>query len=422
MRLLSFEVEGFKNLVAPVRLTDLADVNVLHGENNVGKSNVLRAMEVFFALLGTTERAWLPVVQPQEYSAERLSQLGIRRADLFNYAAPAPVRFDARLAIDPQELAKDGIKPLLDVHNIAITMVVAPRLLDDAVTMQVTSFRFADGTDASAVQVSAERKEFVMRFAAFLTASFLGKQPVPTIDTVPGLQAVVDALYDAQISDDRRQALQWDRFAESMTGFADILGDGRFLAVLPRTPERQAQLLFETPSMRVPLRALGTGVQRIVELIGTVVTSGASMVLVEEPEVHLRWALQERVRDALAGLVGKPGAPSQLILTSHSGAFEFGDHFYWMKKGDPGPTIERMPINMAPVVVGQVADPLVGEIPAVPTYMSTEGVLRVPARIRKAIGVEHGGGVCFVDKENGVAEMMSDATFMRLAGLDDGDT
>ena len=36
MRFLWFEVQGYKNLRAPLRLTDIGRINVLHGDNNVG--------------------------------------------------------------------------------------------------------------------------------------------------------------------------------------------------------------------------------------------------------------------------------------------------------------------------------------------------------------------------------------------------
>ncbi len=50
MQLLEFEVHGFKSLY-DCKLTDLQSINVFHGENNVGKSNLLEAMELFFRVL-----------------------------------------------------------------------------------------------------------------------------------------------------------------------------------------------------------------------------------------------------------------------------------------------------------------------------------------------------------------------------------
>ncbi|MBK8695437.1 MAG: AAA family ATPase [Deltaproteobacteria bacterium] len=52
MKIERFEVKGFKNLRQSVVLDELAGVNVIHGENNIGKSNLLQAMDLFFWLLG----------------------------------------------------------------------------------------------------------------------------------------------------------------------------------------------------------------------------------------------------------------------------------------------------------------------------------------------------------------------------------
>jgi AAA15 family ATPase/GTPase len=44
-------IKGFKNLTDRVMFAELGRINVIHGENNVGKSNVLEAMHLLFELL-----------------------------------------------------------------------------------------------------------------------------------------------------------------------------------------------------------------------------------------------------------------------------------------------------------------------------------------------------------------------------------
>jgi hypothetical protein len=373
-------------------------------------------MEVFFVFLDARLELLSAMKVRRSISSEKLHAANVRPEDLFNYAAPKPIRMAATLLLDPQEIPT-GIGAPADPRELSISMTLVD--LGGAVMAQVERFRFADGTDL-AEEKTDEHFELANLFVRFLAARFLGRRRLPRVEIDRRLDDVIDALYDAHVSLDRKEAMQWDRFTEAMGGFGDILGEGRFIAVLPREPEAKPRLLFETPTMRVPLHALGTGVQQIIAVLGAILTSGAAVVFVEEPEVHLRWALQERVRDVLAGLVGKEGAPSQLVLTSHSGAFEAGDSFYLMQRGDPGPTLERRPVAQAAAVVGQVAD-TPAAAPSVPTHVSAEGVLRLPERIRKAVGVEQGGGVSFVDKGDGVVEMMADDTFLRLAGLGDGD-
>lgn len=51
MHLRRFQVRGFKNFRRAVALEDLGPLNVLHGDNNAGKSNLIEAIGVFFLLL-----------------------------------------------------------------------------------------------------------------------------------------------------------------------------------------------------------------------------------------------------------------------------------------------------------------------------------------------------------------------------------
>jgi hypothetical protein len=51
MYLRRFQVQGFKNFRHAVALEDLGRLNVLHGDNNAGKSNLIEAIGVFFLLV-----------------------------------------------------------------------------------------------------------------------------------------------------------------------------------------------------------------------------------------------------------------------------------------------------------------------------------------------------------------------------------
>src|SRR5436190_1702193 len=53
MKLKSFNVQGFKNLTGSATFGPLQVINVLHGANNSGKTNVLHAMDAYFRLLRT---------------------------------------------------------------------------------------------------------------------------------------------------------------------------------------------------------------------------------------------------------------------------------------------------------------------------------------------------------------------------------
>src|SRR5580704_3459634 len=99
MRLASFKVRGFKNLTRELVLDELGPVNVLHGPNNVGKSNVLQAMQLFFRLLrlgdaqDSQDSSLAVPVRIEDSSWPGLP--GLARTDAFNLEAPAPIRMAA---------------------------------------------------------------------------------------------------------------------------------------------------------------------------------------------------------------------------------------------------------------------------------------------------------------------------------------
>jgi hypothetical protein len=418
MRLLSFEVQGFKNLVAPVRLADLGPINVLHGPNNVGKSNLLQAMQLFFALVGRWEPT-RPVTLTDDDLAERVS---MTRGEMFNVESPSPILLDGSLSLAPEDLESAGMGAFpLSLAELHVSAEL--RWSGEHSLYTVKRFEAAGGRDFVGVPPNDEEKIHLRQLARLLskrdrTAGVAADRFVRIGVERHDISDLALALYDAKESPELDTTRLWDRFVEIMSRFTDILGEGRFVAIYDRRAA-QANLVYQTARARIPLRQLGSGVQQIVALFGRVLTCGGSIVAVEEPELNLRWSLQERVRDALRDLVGAAGAPAQVFLTSHSGAFEDGDFFYLMEGGAGGPTVQRRPVSEAPLVVGGPVPEGSVAAPRAPTHVSSEGTLRLPDRIRKVVGVEHGGGVCFVDKGESIVEMMSVDTFLKRAGVDD---
>ena len=408
MRLISFEVEGFKNLREKVRLSDLGDITVLHGDNSVGKSNLLLAIEVFFWLLSGIDGAVGVPAGVRELGQVKPPKVG-RWKEIFNFANPAAISASARVALSDEERKQLPPRPGFDATSLDVEIVIFR--IGDSTRWHVSSLRSANGDDLLKGAPTGDAIEHVSN-----VARWIGARGLP----VSGRATVVDSLYDAHVSNEKGSAAQWERFEVAMTRFEDILGKGRFIAVLPRG-QAHASLLYETPSMRIPFEALGTGAQHIVTLIGDLFTRGRDLVMLEEPEVFLRWSRQEQLRDVLTELVGQEGAPSQLIIATHSGAFEVGEAFYLMERGEKGPTVSRKAITELSSIVGPYVPRERMDPTKRPTYVTSEGIVRLPDRIRKAIHVEHGGGVAFVDKEDGRVELMSDETFFKLAGIPEDD-
>lgn len=145
--------------------------------------------------------------------------------------------------------------------------------------------------------------------------------------------------------------------------------------------------------------------------------ANATLISVEEPELNLRYSLQERLREVLTNIVGQSGGPSQIFLTSHSPAFESGPRFYYMKPTPDGPVVEQHEITEALAAVDFPTAVTPPQHRAVRSYLSTDGVVRLPERVMKSIGLPQGGGVVFVDHDQSI-EIMSNERFIDELGIE----
>ncbi len=413
MRLSSFKVRGFKNLTREVALEELGPVNVLHGPNNVGKSNVLQAMQVFFRVLRLSKDVSLGLPVSIEENAW-IPSFGVARFDAFNLEQPAPITMAATIDLEESDLTRAAIavNPTIERVTIEVTL----RWMGTQVDCQVTRFDWGPKPvrDTGLLRQLAHMISYSFAFA--FRGQLSDRFTLIGVDRVASHPALALRFYDAKESDDLAEVRRWERFVESMRLFEDILGKGAFVVTYDRSANA-ANLLYQTANARIPFRLLGSGVQQIAALVGDVLMTPASLVGIEEPELNLRYSMQERLREVFLQIVGAPGGPSQIFLTSHSPAFESGPTFYFMSPTPDGPVVERRKVEDARVAVDFPADVAPPEGNAVRCYISTEGVVRVPQRIMSAVGLPQGGGVMFVERD-GAVEMMSDERFVDELGLD----
>jgi hypothetical protein len=144
------------------------------------------------------------------------------------------------------------------------------------------------------------------------------------------------------------------------------------------------------------------------------------MLAIEEPELNLKWDQQVRLLQALVALgqgddrVG----PGQLFFSSHSPAFELPSGvFYHLEPGPDGPTATRRPAAEAPAVTG-LRTPEVPTGSAPLSYITTEGLLRVPRRVQEALGAARGGGVMFDVHGDGRVELLTLDAWADRHGVD----
>jgi hypothetical protein len=247
---------------------------------------------------------------------------------------------------------------------------------------------------------------------------------LPSLRIVP--QELRDALFDAKESREIAMTRRWELFVEAMKQFEPILGPGRFDTAFDRK-SNQADLVFDSGDMRVPVDLLGSGVQQIVALLGQLLMTPTTLVGIEEPELNLRYTLQKQLLKALQEVTASEYGPEQLFLTSHSPAFEAEDHFFAMEMVDDVPALSRRPRALARIYTGtKDEEDLYPEMHARRSepvcYVSSEGLVLLPDDVRQRLKIEQGGGVSFIlNQETGRFEMWTTDQVERWLTGDDGD-
>ncbi|HIE01184.1 MAG TPA: hypothetical protein EYP59_13000 [Thiotrichaceae bacterium] len=429
MQLKRLAVKGFKNFQTELSLENMATIVVIHGENNVGKSNVLEAMQLFFQLLLAQEsNQTLPITLGQKMRFSELEKRGFDPGDVFNLEIPAPIEINVTFTIQPEELELADIQPLLPSSEVQ--MAIQLKHIHADLDYQITQYQFADGTDVILPEATDEQKTYAAQFALFLAQRFILKTKEKNNrfalikldrriaqDEIEAVRSVIPQalslqLYDAKESPEPSYYKRWELFVKMMHKFNDVLGTGEFVVLFNRHSSR-ANLAFQSPSTRIPIDLLGSGIQQIVALIARLLMSNANFVAIEEPELNLRYTLQLRLREIFKDIIEAPVGPEQLFLTSHSPAFEFGKHFYAMRKINGLPTVELKSIKQALLFTHHHAESpyLVGEHAPL-CYVSTDGLVRLPERIRQRLELEQGGGVVLVErKDTGHVELLTDTQF-----------
>jgi predicted ATPase len=455
MRLEWFDIQGYKNLRRVVRLEELGRFNVVHGDNNIGKSNLFESIGLLFMLLrtlrddmhGEVSRAesFTRTKPPELTSSEAtmglrtvrsfsfFSDRGFPPEEIFNLKDALPMELRASVRLDQSELSEHDASWLAEPLELGVRL----ERHEDEVLIELTRLSISNGGDL-AREVPSSHQLQVRRILDLVALRRIGKrvhprfsliradrtlageatrrreEPSPLTTREPLPQDLGLELHDAENSLDSQERQRFERFLHVLNRFQDFLEPGQWRMRFDRDAER-AELYFDGASARVPLRLMGSGLQQIVTLLARLVMTRADIVALEEPELNLRYDTQLRLREALSALVHDATSPFQLLLTSHSDAFETEEMFYAMLRAPSGPLIERRHRQEA----ARFALPKLSVPPegaqAPLSYVTSQGLVLVPEEVRKALGLEHGGGVAFVrEKAAGHYRMLTNAQFLDM--------
>lgn len=352
----SLRVQGFKSL-ADVTLTDLRAVNVFHGLNDVGKSNILQAIDLFFQLLPEAARALTG-------EDEMEGGVGLKNADLqpytpsvFRQGGDGTITWEAQMRVvadmPPVWLrlrlvnAREGLQVVLEwekpAHFDGQPEDVALRWLHDVCADPANDFTL----------VTAERR-FAKEWMGEETAS-IDYAPYRRRGSPVESARLKQVLFEAVPHRDFRQRERFKRLAKILNeqfgvGELDVTWDA------PREVERRANepgryvrdilVRFLRPDFPEPvlLEDIGSGVQQLILLLGQMLFNPARSVGIEEPEMNLSpkdW--QGKLMAIFRELVDSHTL-DQIFITSHSPEFEFQDSFYRVTYENQATQVARFPL------------------------------------------------------------------------------
>ncbi len=430
MKLRWFQVQGYKSFTSPVRLDDLGPFNVIHGDNNVGKSNLLESIGLFFvamhALREETKggpslgeryeqrtKSIDPAKLPQPEGGRLRSALrsstywderGFSAQEMFNFEQPVPIEFEASLDDDATTLR---LRLQRWDEDILIMLLGSSTLPADSGDAQIDAV-----VDRFGPRVQG--KERFSRFALLhADRTVFGGESEPLMARSPLPRALARSLYVLEVGKDARRE-EFQRFVKLLECVRSLVGPGTWRMEFDIEADR-AELALETgPKVpAIPLRSMGSGIQQIALLCARLIVTPADIMAIEEPELNLRWSVQRALHDLLLRVGREPGGP-QFFLTSHTGHFEQAATSYLLTRTDGEPRIHKTSAQQAiDYTEPQVISPPAGAR-APQGYVTTEGLVQLPVDIRQKLGLGHGGGVVFLEDNDGHHLLLTDAQYLDL--------
>lgn len=339
MQLIEFEVHGFKSLYN-CKLTDLQSINVFHGENNVGKSNLLEAMELFFRTLSLFDEQGVSSSHGFSGSAFQ-TRFGLVE-DIFSWDGNGIITLRGRTSLSDLDFHRVQ-HPEQGAHRISqleIVLQIAQRM--DGVEVRLTELETEEGTvlpeDGSFYKrqlAQALIRDFLSKFGFYrirfdrrlITESAPpGARPSKIAPLDPSGSNLKERLFWASVSDDPLERRAFRQVLRPM--FANPPLSLGTLQPVAR-PGAPFDLQLETAERSIPIDQLGSGIQQLALLGGMIALSQCWIVAIEEPEINLSWPTQKKLKSILSNMVADTDvAPSQFFISSHSPLFEFHKNFF----------------------------------------------------------------------------------------------
>lgn len=331
VRLTAFEAHDFRSL-RHVRIENLPPVVLLYGDNDTGKSNLIQAVGI-----------WLRIVQSLAQATPQ--QLGLTNVSIDLYEGHEPDWSSAAPAEVPGPAVLLGKRAEKLFRYGSNQFELEGKLLLELPDGDRKQYQFG-------FRVNREQDDSYQ--CTVLTALWPdGRRDTPIPPTATDAQALRLALHSPwqQIGAERRfedeqlpvssaddwgtaldpsggglklrlfrsaHGLKADRRSLFREHFVPLITGKPFTLPEP-LPVVSVNGMLELLLGEHPVEHRGSGPQQWVLMAGLLAMSQAAIAGLEEPEAHLSWEAQQRVAQALTGLViERSYPPYQIFISTHS--------------------------------------------------------------------------------------------------------
>ncbi|HEU4752642.1 MAG TPA: AAA family ATPase [Armatimonadota bacterium] len=359
MRLRSLTLSGFTNFREPVAFGPLDDLNVVYGPSNAGKSNLLRAIELYLRLLGAGEG--VSKSQPQILdNPER------ETAALLEGLTEKPLTFSAEWQISEKALQENNLTPEQPFSRLVTLLELRPA--NRSFELRVQKWIVGD-QDFAAVEKEQDPRgvQFAQQLRRLVADArpFLFEKPVlpqAWLGQAPELfpQRLRDLLFDARQSTNQEQRRRWMLFSRLAASFQEELGEGSWETTFDRSTGA-ADLVYLRGEEVLKLERMGAGIQRLAALLAELCLAQERIVCAEEPECRLSPELQRRFCAMAARVIEAGVGPRQLFVSTHSPLIAAAGSAFRLSLEAGGPLLERTPWDAAGAPAG-AAEPGLGKL------------------------------------------------------------
>lgn len=442
MYLRSFSVKGYRSFLDTVTLANLGPVVVFYGLNNAGKTNLIRAIDLFHRLIDLDLHRLL---DPASRNADALyAELG-QDPWMFHMPGGDIVELSGGVATSCDgSVTRIGFRLARNENGVSIALTEwcdagAYKWLERAKGAWLEWRRIQDltppGNETSDEAQQSFQREIDLADQHWQEASEAWTKNTqahkPGVTTHLAINDVSTTLelrnrfaqLTRSVDLKRRNRSQWalDCFAKAVPS----LPVGRLEAIdVPSTSVaevvRNSGFGWISKESVLPLDQLGSGAQAIFAVLSALAVAETRVVALEEPESSLNAQIQRVLADAIIGSIGAEVPVVQLFIATHSPAFARHDCDIWLVDRRDGNTeiTQEMAADIARLTgFPEPSDDSKRERTA--SLLDFDGSVRLPDYVLKEFESSKGHFVYFVPAAPSGFRIVASDEMAKLLGEDE---